>query len=129
MDVDELAVPESSPRVAPRWRVGETIENPVTGERGVVRVAPTTSNGHLLVVDLCVRPGGAVVGEHVHPALTETFTVVRGRLVVRHGWREFLAYPGPGWRCRQGSPTTGGTPARRRHGWWSKCGPPSGSPR
>jgi hypothetical protein len=39
---------------------GELFENPVTGERGVVRVPPRRSNGHLLVVDLYVRPGGAV---------------------------------------------------------------------
>jgi hypothetical protein len=37
---------------------GELYENPVTGERGVVRVPPRQSNGHLLVVDLYVRPGG-----------------------------------------------------------------------
>jgi quercetin dioxygenase-like cupin family protein len=78
--------------------VGEQYENPVTGERGVVRVPPRQSNGHLLVVDLYVRPGGAVAGEHVHPATTETFTVVRGELAVRHDGRERRA--GPGTRLR-----------------------------
>jgi mannose-6-phosphate isomerase-like protein (cupin superfamily) len=78
--------------------VGELYENPVTGERGVVRVPPQHSNGHLLVVDLYVRPGGAVAGEHVHPATTETFTVVRGELGVRHDGRELRA--GPGTRLR-----------------------------
>jgi mannose-6-phosphate isomerase-like protein (cupin superfamily) len=78
--------------------VGELYENPVTGARGVVRVPPQHSNGHLLVVDLYVRPGGAVAGEHVHPATTETFTVVRGELGVRHDSRELRA--GPGTRLR-----------------------------
>jgi quercetin dioxygenase-like cupin family protein len=77
---------------------GELYENPVTGERGVVRVPPRRSNGHLLVVDLYVRPGGAVAGEHIHPSTTETFTVVRGELAVRHDGRELRA--GPGTRLR-----------------------------
>jgi quercetin dioxygenase-like cupin family protein len=77
---------------------GELLENPVTGERGVVRIPPTPANGHLLVADLYLRPGGAVSGEHVHPTATETFTVVRGRLSVRHGGRELRA--GPGTRLR-----------------------------
>jgi GNAT superfamily N-acetyltransferase/quercetin dioxygenase-like cupin family protein len=74
--------------------VGELYENPVTGERGVVRVAPTGANGHLLVVDLYLRPGGRVAGEHVHPVASEAFTVVRGRLAVRLGGRDVEAGPG-----------------------------------
>jgi quercetin dioxygenase-like cupin family protein len=81
---------------------GELYENPVTGERGVVRVPPRQSNGHLLVVDLYVRPGGAVAGEHIHPAATETFTVVRGELAVHHGGRELRARPGTRLRVPPG---------------------------
>jgi GNAT superfamily N-acetyltransferase/mannose-6-phosphate isomerase-like protein (cupin superfamily) len=86
----------------PTIDVGALYENPVTGERGVVRVAPQEANGHLLVVDLYLRPGGAVAGEHVHPVLTETFTVVRGRLAVRHGGRELQADPGTRVEVRPG---------------------------
>jgi len=68
----------------------------------VVRVAPQEANGHLLVVDLYLRPGGAVAGEHVHPVITETFTVVRGRLAVRHGGRELQADPGTPVEVRPG---------------------------
>jgi mannose-6-phosphate isomerase-like protein (cupin superfamily) len=81
---------------------GELYENPVTGERGVVRVPPRQSNGHLLVVDLYVRPGGAVAGEHVHPVTRETFTVVRGELAVRPGGRELRARPGTRLRVPPG---------------------------
>jgi quercetin dioxygenase-like cupin family protein len=81
---------------------GELYENPVTGERGVVRVPPRQSNGHLLVVDLYVRPGGAVAGEHVHPVATETFTVVRGELAVRHDGHELRARPGTRLRVPPG---------------------------
>ena len=75
-------------------RVGALYENPVTGERGVVRVPPQEANGHLLVVDLYLRPGGRVAGEHVHPVTTESFTVVEGQLAVRHDGRSLDAGPG-----------------------------------
>jgi quercetin dioxygenase-like cupin family protein len=81
---------------------GELIENPVTGERAVVRVPPDPANDHLLVVDLYLRPGGAVSGEHLHPSTTETFTVVRGRLNVRHDGRELQAGPGTRVQVRPG---------------------------
>jgi GNAT superfamily N-acetyltransferase/quercetin dioxygenase-like cupin family protein len=75
-------------------RVGALYENPVTGERAVVRVPPREANGHLLVVDLYLRPGGRVAGEHVHPVTTESFTVVEGQLAVRHDGRSLDAGPG-----------------------------------
>ena len=75
-------------------RVGALYENPVTGERAVVRVPPQEANGHLLVVDLYLRPGGRVAGEHVHPAATESFTPVTGQLAVRHDGRTLHAGPG-----------------------------------
>src|SRR5829696_8618159 len=58
-------------------KAGDTIENPITGE--------------LLEVDTYVRPGGAVTGEHIHPAIEETFTVVRGRVGFRLNGRESMA--------------------------------------
>lgn len=67
------------------------IENPVTGERAVVRVGTEESGGELLVADLYVRPGGAVVGEHVHPNIEESFTVMRGRVGFRIDGRESIA--------------------------------------
>jgi GNAT superfamily N-acetyltransferase/mannose-6-phosphate isomerase-like protein (cupin superfamily) len=78
----------------PPANVGELYENPVTGERGVVRVPPSEANGHLLVVDLYLRPGAKVAGEHVHPVSTEAFTTVSGRLAVRHDGRALDAGPG-----------------------------------
>lgn len=61
-------------------RAGDVLENPVTGERAVVRVGTEETNGELLIVDLFVAPGGAVSGEHLHPALTERFTVLSGEV-------------------------------------------------
>ena len=78
----------------PGARAGEVVENPVTGEGGVVRVPPTEANGHLLVADLYLPPGRRVAGEHVHPVAREAFTVVRGELAVRRGGRDLAAGPG-----------------------------------
>jgi quercetin dioxygenase-like cupin family protein len=72
-------------------KAGDTIENPVTGERVVVRVGTEDSGGELLEIDAYVRPGGAVTGEHVHPAIEEYFTVVRGRVGFRINGRESIA--------------------------------------
>jgi GNAT superfamily N-acetyltransferase/quercetin dioxygenase-like cupin family protein len=92
--------------------VGELYENPVTGERGVVRVTPSAANGHLLVVDLYLSPGGRVADEHVHPVTTEAFTVVRGQLAVRHDGRELQAGPGTRVEIAPGV----------AHGFWNASG-------
>jgi len=52
-------------------KVGDVIENPVTGEREMVRIGTEQTDGELLVVDLYIWPGGAVIGEHRHPAIEE----------------------------------------------------------
>jgi len=78
----------------PEIRVGQLYENPVTGERGIVRVPPVAANDGLLVADLYLRLGGAVAAEHVHPHIAEAFTVVRGHLQVRHSGHELRVGPG-----------------------------------
>ena len=72
-------------------KAGDTIENPITGEWVVVRVGTEDSGGELLEIDMYVKPGGAVTGEHVHPAIKEYFTVVRGRVGFRLDGRESIA--------------------------------------
>src|SRR3712207_1521316 len=74
-------------------KAGDTVENPATGERVVVRVGSEDSGGELLAVEGYVRPGGAVVGEHVHPAIEETFEVVSGLVGFRIDGRESVATP------------------------------------
>jgi hypothetical protein len=49
-------------------KAGAVFENPVTGERGVARIGTDETGGELLVADLYIRPGGAVMGEHLHGA-------------------------------------------------------------
>ncbi len=72
-------------------RAGDVFENPVTGERVVVRVGTEESGGDLLVADLYVRPGGAVAGEHVHTRIEEWFTVMGGRVGFRLDGHEIIA--------------------------------------
>ena len=90
-------------------KAGDTIENPVTGERIVVRVGTEDSGGELLEVDAFVQPGGAVTGEHVHPAIEERFTVVRGRVGFRIDGRESIA--------QLGRPLH--VPPGVAHDWWN----------
>lgn len=88
---------------------GDVIENPVTGERVVVRQGTEDTAGERLEVDLYVRPGGAVVGEHVHPHLEERFTVLRGRVGFRLNGKEATATLGD----------TLHVPAGMAHDWWN----------
>lgn len=90
-------------------RAGDVVENSVTGERAVVRVGTEETGGERLVVDLYVRPGGAVAGEHVHPVIEETFTVVGGRVGLRVAGVEDVAGPGAVLHVPPGT----------AHDWWN----------
>lgn len=87
----------------------DVVINPLTGERAVVRQHATRENGELLVGDLYASPGAAVVGEHLHPRSTETFTIVRGRVGLKVDGRSREA--GPGSRFE--------VPAGVSHDWWN----------
>ena len=73
---------------------GQTLENPVTGERFTFTHTAATTNGELLAFDFALRPGRAVPIPHVHPIQTERFEVTRGRMRFRVGLRTIDAGPG-----------------------------------
>jgi quercetin dioxygenase-like cupin family protein len=73
---------------------GQTLENPVTGERFTFTDTAATTGGELLAFELGLRPGGAVPIPHVHPIQTERFEVVEGRMRFRVGLRRRFAGPG-----------------------------------
>lgn len=73
---------------------GQTLENPVSGERFTFRETAASSDGELLAFELGLRPGGAVPIPHVHPVQTERFEVVSGLMRFRVGFRHLLAEPG-----------------------------------
>jgi quercetin dioxygenase-like cupin family protein len=70
---------------------GEVWENPVTGERAVILEMPWQNTEGRSVAELTALVGARVVGEHLHPALHEHFSVLEGELtVVRDGQRSVL---------------------------------------
>ena len=73
---------------------GQTLENPVTGERFTFTHTAASTDGELLAFDFALRPGGAVPMPHVHPIQTERFEVVAGRMRFRVGLRTRIAEPG-----------------------------------
>ena len=67
------------------FRAGDTIENPITGERiTFVRTAAET-NGEAVIVEAALRPGAFVATAHVHPAQEERFRVLSGSVGFRAG--------------------------------------------
>ena len=75
-------------------RPGQTLENPVTGERFTFTHTAASTGGELLAFDLGLGIGGAVPIPHVHPIQTERFEVVEGRMRFRVGLRRRYAEPG-----------------------------------
>jgi quercetin dioxygenase-like cupin family protein len=73
---------------------GQTLENPVTGERFTFTHTAATTGGELLAFDFALRPGGAVPIPHVHPIQTERFEVLEGTMRFRVGLRKVVAGPG-----------------------------------
>jgi quercetin dioxygenase-like cupin family protein len=73
---------------------GQTLSNPVTGERFTFTHTAASTGGELLAFDFALRPGGAVPMPHVHPIQTERFEVTAGRMRFRVGLRTVIAGPG-----------------------------------
>ena len=73
---------------------GQTLENPVTGERFTFTDTAASTGGELLAFELALRPGGAVPIPHVHPIQTERFTVTAGTMRFRVGLRHKTLGPG-----------------------------------
>ena len=70
---------------------GEVFENPVTRERAMIIELPWQNTEGRAVAEMTALPGARVVGEHMHPALHESFSVLQGELtVVRDGQRSTL---------------------------------------
>jgi hypothetical protein len=87
------------------------IENPLSGERIVIRTSGAETGGTLFVWDLELAPGGRVPSSHSHPEQEERFSVVSGQMRFRVGGR---AQGGAGGRPCCGSPRqTNNSPSTR----------------
>jgi quercetin dioxygenase-like cupin family protein len=101
--------PPVLPAATEPFSVGGSLENSRTGERGVLVKAPWEGSDRSLEADLFVRPGGAVVGEHVHSDFDERFTVKEGEIGFRLDGHESVAGPGEVVEIPRGS----------WHDWWN----------
>ena len=85
-------------------RAGDSIENPVTGERLVFRQTSRETNGEAVVIETYVQPNGFVAAAHVHPDQEERFEVLRGTVGFRVGRKKLVAGPGQRITVPAGTP-------------------------
>ena len=97
---------------------GQTLYNPVSGERiEFIRTAADT-DGERLEFELELSPDGHVPGAHVHPEQEERFHVLEGTMTFRLGLKKIVAEAGetvivPRGRVHKFA-NGGDTPARAR---------------
>ena len=75
-------------------RQGQTIHNPVSGERITFLQTAADTNGERLEFELELSPDGRVPGAHVHPEQEERFHVLAGTMTFRLGLRRITASAG-----------------------------------
>jgi quercetin dioxygenase-like cupin family protein len=75
-------------------RAGDTIENPVTGERLVFEQTSADTDGEFVLFECFVQPSGFVAAAHVHPFQQERFQVIEGTVTFRLDGRELTVAPG-----------------------------------
>jgi quercetin dioxygenase-like cupin family protein len=83
---------------------GDSIENPVTGERLVFRQTSRETGGEAVVVETFVQPNGFVAAAHVHPSQEERFEVLRGSVGFKVGREKLVAGPGQRVTVPAGTP-------------------------
>jgi quercetin dioxygenase-like cupin family protein len=85
-------------------RAGDTIVNPVTGERIVFHMTSRETGGEAVVIETFVQPNGFVAAAHVHPSQEERFEVLRGSVGFRVGRKKIVAGPGQRLTVPAGTP-------------------------
>ena len=66
-------------------RTGDTIHNPVTGERITFHATSADTNGESVVIECTVQPDDFVAATHLHPSQSERFAVIEGTLGLKSG--------------------------------------------
>src|SRR3954447_22151620 len=90
---------------------GQTVVNPVTGERVTFVKTAAETQGELLELELVWPRPGERAPAHVHPGMEERYEVITGAAAFRIGDREQTAWPGevvsvpPGTTHRAWNPT------------------------
>jgi mannose-6-phosphate isomerase-like protein (cupin superfamily) len=88
---------------------GQTISNPVTGERITFLRTSSGTGGKFVLFDCVVRPDGIPLPPHIHTQQTERFEVLNGRLGVMLGGKEHVLTAGERIAL----------PPRVKHQWWN----------
>jgi quercetin dioxygenase-like cupin family protein len=73
---------------------GQTIQNPVSGEKITFIQTAADTDGELLEIELELAADGHVPGAHVHPEQEERFHVLEGTMKFRLGMRTIVAEAG-----------------------------------
>ena len=73
---------------------GQSLDNPISGERIIFRQTSADTGGELLAIDLILAPDGHVPGAHVLPAQEERFEVISGTMKFRLGRKKVIAHAG-----------------------------------
>ena len=63
-------------------RSGDTIENPITGERLVFTETSAETDGEYVRFECFVEPSGFVAAAHIHPLQEELFEIVEVGLLL-----------------------------------------------
>jgi len=103
---DPSAAPDLRP-IGP----GDVLENPVTRERVTILEAPWSNPEGRAVAEMTALPGARVVGEHLHPALHEHFSVIAGELTVVRNGQRFTLHAGESADVEAGV----------WHDWWNEA--------
>jgi mannose-6-phosphate isomerase-like protein (cupin superfamily) len=93
---------------------GDTLTNPVTGERMTFLKTSAETDGEFVLIELEAEADAAVAAAHIHPAQTETFEVLEGTLAVKLGRKQLEAKAGDILVVEAGV----------AHKWWNGGGSP-----
>ena len=74
-------------------RTGDTIHNPITGERITFLATSADTDGEAVVIETTVQPRGSVAAAHVHPSQSERFAVQSGTLGLKVGRKKLTLGP------------------------------------
>ena len=72
---------------------GQTIENPVTGERITFHKTSRDTGGEYVLIEAAVAPAGGVAS-HVHPYQTEEFEILAGSVEFRQDGDKLVVHEG-----------------------------------
>ena len=73
---------------------GDTITNPVTGERMTFLKTSRQTGGEYVLVEVAVEPNGFVASPHFHPKQSERFEIIEGEMEFRIGRETVTAAAG-----------------------------------